>query len=132
MTEHLTVPRNAEEIVQLEAAGAQGLAAMARGALMQGQMPPRDVLAWYGKFLVAMLIAFEDTSQKEGANMSQEQLEHLSKSMETCVVELSDLVRHLGSSKQFVLHEQVTSALRARLLFLPTTFDASYGGMLPT
>lgn len=131
MTEHKTVPRNAAKLVQLEAAGAQALATMARANLAAGQLPPRNILDWYSQYLVEVLIAYEDTLKEEGTTMEPESLDEMGKQLEIVVMELGALIKTMEQTKQLVLVDQIKQMLKARQLHMNVHADATYGGLLP-
>lgn len=124
-------PRNNDILDELERQATQQLAAMARGSLQTGQLPPRSVLEWYTMYVTEALIATESMAQQITHETPKEEAEAVSQQLEMCVVALSDLLHHLNGNKLLVLIEAVQSKLRARALYLPTDFDTSYEGMLP-
>ncbi len=125
------VPRNNDVLDQLERDAAGLLAVMARGALQSGQMPPRDIMSWFAHYTVEALIATEDMARQVTTSTPREEMEAIAKQLETTVIVLADLFRHLAHHKLLVLHDQLMGKLRARALRLPTDYDTSYDGMLP-
>lgn len=124
-------PRNTEILDALERESASHLAAMARGSILAGQLPPKSVLDWYGRYVAEALIATESMAQQITKDTSADEAEAIGVQLEMCVVALSELLTQCAKHKLFVLNEQIMQTLRARALHLPTTFDTSYGGLIP-
>lgn len=117
-----------ETLRKLDLQGAQAMYDMVKGALVDGQLPPQELLGWFAMTAAHRVGFFEQAlSRLKKPDSIKACQEHLN----NAVTETATILAVLGQTKNFVLSEQVVSVLNARKLRLPLDYDATYGRLLP-